>query len=99
MRAAYNPETTDMKFVKQLLSAILLGTFSFSSIALAADGAAGAKVKPYPLKTCLVSGETLGTMGAPYVYRYKDQEIKFCCKGCLKDFNKNPEKFLKKLGK
>ena len=48
------------------------------------------KLKPYTLKTCVVSGDKLGEMGDPFVYTYKDREIKFCCKGCLKDFNKDP---------
>ncbi len=55
------------------------------------------KAKPYKLDTCLVSDEKLDSMGKPYVFTYKDQEIKLCCKGCLKAFNKEPEKFLKKL--
>jgi YHS domain-containing protein len=54
-------------------------------------------VKAYPLKTCLVSGEKLGGMGEPYVHKHEGREIKFCCKGCLKDFNKDPKKFVKKL--
>ena len=53
--------------------------------------------KPYPLKTCLVSGEELGKMGEPYRLTYKGQEIKLCCKGCEKDFNKEPEKHLQKI--
>jgi YHS domain-containing protein len=85
-----------MKRLKQLVVAILLGVVSLSSTAFAAEGAGG-KLKPYPLKSCLVSGEKLGANS--FVYRYKDREIKFCCKGCLKEFNKNPEKFLKKLDK
>ena len=52
---------------------------------------------PYPLKTCLVSGEELGKMGEPYRLTYKGQEIKLCCKGCEKDFNKEPDKFLQKI--
>ena len=55
------------------------------------------KLKPYPLETCSVSDEKLGEMGKPYVMEYKGREIKFCCKSCVKDFNKNPEKFIKKL--
>ena len=56
------------------------------------------KPKPYPLKTCIVSGEKLdGDMGAPYVFTYQDREIKLCCKSCLKDFNKEPAKYLKKI--
>jgi hypothetical protein len=53
--------------------------------------------KPYPLKTCVVSGEELGKMGEPFRFSYKGQEIKLCCKGCEKDFNKDPEKYLQKL--
>ena len=53
--------------------------------------------KPYPLKTCVVSDEKLDAMGNPHVFTYKDQEIKLCCKGCLKTFNKDPEKYLKKI--
>lgn len=50
---------------------------------------------PDLLKTCPVSGEKLGEMGKPVVFTYKDQEVKLCCKGCKKDFDKNPEKYLK----
>ncbi len=56
------------------------------------------KAKPYPLKTCIVSDEQLGgDMGKPYVFVHEGQEIKLCCKGCLKDFDKAPAKYLKKL--
>jgi hypothetical protein len=53
--------------------------------------------KAYPLKTCIVSGEELGKMGEPFRFTYKGQEIKLCCKGCEKDFNKEPEKFLQRI--
>lgn len=36
-------------------------------------------------------------MGKPYVFTYKGQEIKLCCKSCQKDFKKDPAKYLKKL--
>src|SRR5271166_4872298 len=71
----------------------------------AADSAAP-KPKPYTLDTCVVSGEKLGgDMGDPYVFIYKDpkvkddpgHEIKFCCKSCLKDFNKDSAGYIKKL--
>jgi YHS domain-containing protein len=68
----------------------------------AAAPAAGEKtaaVKPYPLTTCLVSGEKLGSMGEPIVLNHKGQEIKFCCKQCQPDFEKNPDKYLAKLPK
>lgn len=79
--------------MKQLVGAVLLTVISLSSTAFAAEGSTP-KLKPYPLKTCLVSGEKLGAMGDPFVYQYKGREIKFCCKGCLKDFNKESEKFV-----
>jgi hypothetical protein len=80
----------------------VLATATFSS---GADDAKVAK-KPYPLTTCIVSGDKLGgDMGDPYVYIYKDKaktndpgrEIKFCCKSCVPDFEKEPAKYLKKL--
>ena len=52
---------------------------------------------PDLLKTCPVSGEKLGEMGKPVVFTYKDQEVKLCCKGCKKDFDKDPEKYLKAI--
>ena len=58
-----------------------------------------ADVKPYPLKTCVVSGNELGTMGKPITKVYDNQEIKFCCKPCIKKFEANPSKYLGKLPK
>jgi hypothetical protein len=89
-----------MKPIQLLLS---LSVFS-AALALsspcghAAEGAeAPAPVKPYPLSTCVVSGEKLGTMGKPFVHKFEGREVQFCCKACLKDFNKDAPKFLKKL--
>ena len=56
---------------------------------------ADAKATPDQLTTCPVSGEKLGEMGKPMVFTYKDQEVKLCCKGCKKDFDKDPEKYIK----
>jgi len=53
----------------------------------------------YPLTTCVVSGETLGEMGKPIEYDYKGTMVKFCCKSCIPDFEKDPEKYLAKLKK
>ena len=46
----------------------------------------------YPLKTCLVSDEALGSMGeaAPYIHRVagqSDRVVFFCCGGCTDDFD------------
>jgi hypothetical protein len=61
-----------------------------------------AAVAAYPLTKCVVSGDKLedGDMGPPINHVYKqdgkpDRLVRLCCKGCVKDFNKNPEKYLK----
>jgi YHS domain-containing protein len=51
----------------------------------------------YPLGTCVVSGDKLGEEGPPVVYEYEGRTVKFCCKKCIKDFNADPAKYLKKL--
>ncbi len=51
----------------------------------------------YPLQTCVVSGEKLGGMGEAVNYVYKGRLVRFCCKGCVKDFEKDPAKYLKIL--
>ena len=56
-----------------------------------------AAVKPYPLKTCIVSGEKLGEMGDPVVFVHDGQEIKLCCKNCKPKFDAEPAKYLSKL--
>ena len=61
------------------------------------DTALKAGVKAYPLDTCIVSDEKLGEMGDPVIKIYGDQEIKFCCKSCIKKFEKDQAKYLKKL--
>lgn len=48
---------------------------------------------PYPLKTCLVSGEGLDSMDERVSTVYEGQVFEFCCKPCLKKFNKDPEKY------
>ena len=85
-----------MKNLRTVISLFLMVCFvSLPVVTQAAEKTA--KPKPYPLDTCSVSGEKLGEMGKPYVMEYKGREIKFCCKSCVKDFNKDPEKFVKKL--
>jgi len=51
----------------------------------------------YPLATCLVTGEKLGGMGAPIDYIVGNRLVRLCCKGCKKDFAKDPLAYLAKL--
>jgi hypothetical protein len=83
--------------VALLLAVGVLLTGCGKSTPSAADKAAAAK--PYPLAVCVVSGEKLGSMGAPFVFVHQGQEIKLCCGGCEDDFKKEPAKFLAKLAK
>ena len=53
----------------------------------------------YKLKTCIVSGDKLGEMGEPVVYEYEGRQIKFCCKACIKDFKKEPARYVKRSRK
>ena len=91
-----------MTTTKMIASAILVAAFLAAPLAgLAADAKANTKeqkAKPYPLETCVVSGEKLGgDMGEPYVFTYEGREIKLCCKSCKKDFDKDPAKFVAKV--
>jgi YHS domain-containing protein len=56
-----------------------------------------AETKPYPLTTCIVSGDKLDPAVPAIVHN--GQQIKFCCKSCVKKFQANPDKYLIKLPK
>jgi hypothetical protein len=86
-----------MKTIKNITAIALAATFLATPFVGMAAEKPDAKAKPYPLKTCLVSGEKLGEMGKPYVFTHDGREIQLCCKDCLKDFKKDPAKFVKKL--
>lgn len=99
-----------------LLPLLALVAGLLGSVSLRAESAPGELVLPtekdsawlaearaaYPLKTCLVSKEELGSMGAPadYIYRQSgqpDRLVRFCCKMCLPRFKKDPAKYLAPL--
>lgn len=89
--------------MKSFLSSALALVFASAAFA-AASGAPAPAPTPapadaYPLTTCVVSGETLGEMGDPVIYTYKedgkpDREVRFCCKMCIGKFKKDPAKYL-----
>jgi YHS domain-containing protein len=87
-----------MKALKHLITAVLAVSFCAAPLAgFAADSKKTEKPKPYPLKTCVVTDEKLGEMGDAYVFVQDGREIKLCCKSCLKDFKKDPAKYIKKI--
>lgn len=86
-----------MKTLLSLFTLSLLFVFSAS-----ADHHAPADSDNYPLKTCVVSGEELGSMGEDVSYIHKvagqpDREVRFCCKMCIARFKKDPAPYLAKI--
>lgn len=77
----------------------LLATLAFTLLAYSATRAEEAKpaAPAYPLDTCVVSGEKLGSMGDSYVLEHKGQQVQLCCKSCLKKFNKDPDAYVAKI--
>ena len=65
-----------------------------TTTAFAKDAPSGVP-KDYPLKTCVVSGEKLGEHGKPVKVTSEGTDVWLCCKSCVKDFNKEPAKFVK----
>ncbi len=87
-------------FTVTLLSGMTLFMVSCASSGTGSDSGAVASsggTKSYPLKTCIVTDNDLGSMGDEQRIVYQGQEIKFCCKPCEAKFLKNPEKYLQKI--
>jgi hypothetical protein len=53
--------------------------------------------KTYPIDTCGVSGEKLGSMGDPVEFMYGHRLVRICCKGCMKSFKEDPAAFMEKV--
>ena len=104
------PRVSVTELIMQLPTLLRTALFATALVSGAALVAADKKPAPapakaaddYPLKTCVVSDEALGSMGDSVKYVHKeagkpDRVIRFCCEGCIDDFKKEPAKFLKKL--
>lgn len=96
-----------MKFLSTLLGSALLLLAVPVALAESAPSAAApetieAQKASYPLDTCAVSGEELGSMGEPFDYIHKedgkpDRLVRMCCDGCVKKFKKDPAKYLARI--
>ena len=51
----------------------------------------------YPLNTCPISGEPLGSMGDPIQVVHQGRLVKFCCSMCISQFEKNPLPTIEKI--
>ena len=93
------------RICRPVICGLVLAALVAIPSAIRADGTnsvAAAKPVPYPLDTCIISGDKLGgDMGAPIVFVYQDkakginQEVKFCCPMCKPKFLKDPDKYMK----
>lgn len=93
-----------MKISTLIAGTVLAVTLAAALFSARADGtnstaAANRKPVPYPLDTCIISGDKLGGMSEPVVFLYQtngiNQEIKFCCPMCKSEFLKSPDKYMK----
>ena len=50
-----------------------------------------------PAASCPISGGKLGAMGEPDDYVFAGRLVRFCCPGCLGDFNADPATALAKI--
>lgn len=52
---------------------------------------------PYPLATCPISGEQLGSMGESIIKTYNGREVRFCCSDCIEKFEADLDASWKKV--
>ncbi len=55
------------------------------------------QTKNYPLTTCVISGEKLGTMGDPIDRVYANRLVRFCCAPCVTEFESDPAKYFRQI--
>jgi len=85
--------------MKNTFITLLFSAVAFSIASCSSGGASSplSGTKPYPLSTCIVTDNDLGSMGDEQRIVYQGQELKFCCAPCVKKFQANPAKFMAKL--
>jgi len=76
------------------LSCVLLSAVFFPALCEKADTAKSPAAALAPQTTCPDMG---GKIDKKYYVDYNGKRIYACCKGCLADIKKDPEKYIKKL--
>jgi YHS domain-containing protein len=90
-----------MKLALSSLAICMVLAFGFSGSFAADTGKSDAPVKKEAAKSkpinakCPVEGEDVDPEVATTTY--KGKTVGFCCASCIKDFNKDPEKYMKKI--
>lgn len=62
-----------------------------------ADANQAAQLAHYPLKTCAISGEELGSMGTPVTLVLDGTAVQLCCKSCVKKASAKPAEMAAKV--
>ena len=55
------------------------------------------QIAAYPLENCAVSGEPLGSMGAPIDYFASGTLVRLCCKNCIEALESEPDTYITKV--
>ncbi len=93
-----------MKNYRKIISGLAICT-ALTGVALADAKQAGhtdkaeAKETTYPVATCVVSGQKLGSMGEPYAHELEGRKVFLCCAGCVNRLEGDPENYLEKYDK
>ena len=86
------------RLIVLMAGALLALSVGMGGVALANEDSEKHVVKAaYPLEVCVVSGMKLGSMGDVVTYVHDGQEIRLCCKACVGQVKKDPEKYLKMI--
>lgn len=65
-----------------------------ATIKMIDDAVIQAQKGSYPLTTCVISGEELGSMDGQIDIVHGTRLVRLCCKGCVKGFQKEPAKHM-----
>lgn len=80
-----------MKLIPLFLAVVSSGGILHAADSKAPEGLPAT----YPLKKCVVSDEAFGgEMGKPVKVTHDGTDVYLCCKSCLKDFKKDPAKYV-----
>ncbi len=93
----FSSATLRLVLASGLIAAAAGGEAQETSATAAASRASTSSLQASYPDLCVVSDEKLGSMGAAHTVQHNGRTVKFCCKACVAEFDKDPEKYLRKL--
>ncbi len=88
-------KTNRIANIAAALAAVFINTSAFAEDTTPHAKESASVPKDYPLTKCVVSDEKLGEHGKPIKVTSDGIDVWLCCKDCVKDFKKEPAKFVK----